>query len=61
MVIDAHPVASAPIKALMYFCLSPPLAEKGKSPARRAVVDFKTSGSAQEPRLNAAGFHILIL
>jgi hypothetical protein len=35
-----HPVASAPIKALMCFCLYPPGADKFKPPALRVVVDF---------------------
>jgi hypothetical protein len=40
-----HPVASAPVKALMCFCLSPLLAEKFK-PSRAEhgmVIDFKAS------------------
>jgi hypothetical protein len=35
-----HPVASAPLKALTCFCLSPPLAGKSKPTALRVVVDF---------------------
>jgi len=35
-----HPVASAPLKAQMCFCLSPQGAEKFKPPAPRVVVDF---------------------
>jgi hypothetical protein len=38
-----HPVASAPVKALTCFCLSPRLAEKFKPPAMRVVVDLNST------------------
>ena len=38
-----RPVSTATIKALMCFCLSPPLAGKSKPPAMRAVVDSSLS------------------
>jgi hypothetical protein len=34
-----HPVTPAPIKALSYLCLFPPIAEKSKPPALRVVGD----------------------
>jgi hypothetical protein len=37
-----HSVASAPLKALMCFCLSPLLDEKDKPPALRVVVGLRT-------------------
>jgi hypothetical protein len=53
MAIDAHPVASAPLKALTCFCLSPLLAGKFKPPAMRVVVDFmKYAGYCTKIRLN---------
>jgi hypothetical protein len=37
---EVHPVASAPLKAQLCICLSPPEAEKFNPPAPRVVVDF---------------------